>query len=279
MDATLSYGLPRINASGTLLEGIALWGELRADRHRRGDPRPRARLLRLGGLHGPPRHPQPRRHHRRPRCSASRRCSRSARTVAPYLDLQLVAFPQDGLYRAPNGLANLHPRARHGRRRRRRHPAFRAHHGGGRRARSRALAEIAAERGLMLDLHCDETDDPLSRHIETLAAETQRLGLGGRVAGSHLTSMHSHGQLLRLEAPAADRRGRRRRDPQPADQHHPAGPPRHLSQAPRPDPGARRCAPTASPSAGARTACSTPGTRSAPPTCSTSPSWACTSRR
>jgi cytosine deaminase len=54
-----------------------------------------------------------------------------------------------------------------------------------------ALCEIAAERGLMVDLHCDETDDPHSRHIETLAYETQRLGLQGRVAGSHLTSMHS----------------------------------------------------------------------------------------
>ena len=54
-----------------------------------------------------------------------------------------------------------------------------------------ALCEIAAERGLLVDMHCDETDDPLSRHIETLAYETQRLGLGGRVAGSHLTSMHS----------------------------------------------------------------------------------------
>ena len=43
----------------------------------------------------------------------------------------------------------------------------------------------------MVDMHCDETDDPLSRHIETLAYETQRLGLQGRVAGSHLTSMHS----------------------------------------------------------------------------------------
>ncbi|MDE1994291.1 MAG: amidohydrolase family protein, partial [Rhizobiaceae bacterium] len=39
--------------------------------------------------------------------------------------------------------------------------------------------------------HCDETDDPMSRHIETLAAETIRFGLQGRVAGSHLTSMHS----------------------------------------------------------------------------------------
>ena len=55
----------------------------------------------------------------------------------------------------------------------------------------RDLCAIAAERDLMVDLHCDETDDPLSRHIETLACETQRLGLAGRVAGSHLTSMHS----------------------------------------------------------------------------------------
>jgi cytosine deaminase len=53
------------------------------------------------------------------------------------------------------------------------------------------LCEIAAARGLMVDMHCDETDDPLSRHIEQLAYETQRLGLSGRVAGSHLTSMHS----------------------------------------------------------------------------------------
>jgi cytosine deaminase len=55
----------------------------------------------------------------------------------------------------------------------------------------RLLCEFAAEQGLMVDMHCDESDDPLSRHIETLAAETLRLGLQGRVAGSHLTSMHS----------------------------------------------------------------------------------------
>jgi cytosine deaminase len=53
------------------------------------------------------------------------------------------------------------------------------------------LCEIAAERGKLVDMHCDETDDPMSRHIETLAFEAQRLGLQGRVTGSHLTSMHS----------------------------------------------------------------------------------------
>ena len=101
----------------------------------------------------------------------------------------------------------------------------------------RTLAALAAERGLMLDLHCDETDDPLSRHIETLAAETlpPRPRRPQRRLAPHLDALD--GQLLRLEAPAADRRGRRRRDPEPAHQHHPPGPPRHLPQAPRPHPG------------------------------------------
>jgi len=55
----------------------------------------------------------------------------------------------------------------------------------------RVLCELAAERGLRVDMHCDESDDPLSRHVESLAFQTQRLGLHGRVTGSHLTSMHS----------------------------------------------------------------------------------------
>ena len=54
-----------------------------------------------------------------------------------------------------------------------------------------APCEIAAERGAMVDMHCDENDDPNSRMIETLVYETKRLGLQGRVTGSHLTSMHS----------------------------------------------------------------------------------------
>ena len=56
-------------------------------------------------------------------------------------------------------------------------------------------------------MHCDETDDPLSRHIETLAYESRRLGLHGRVAGSHLHVDAFDGQLLRLEAPAPHGRG------------------------------------------------------------------------
>ena len=79
-------------------------------------------------------------------------------------------------------------------------------------------------------MHCDESDDPMSRHVETLAYETQRLGLAAAAStGSHLTSMHSMdnyyvSKLLPLIAEAGVARDR-----QSADQYHAAGPPRHLS--------------------------------------------------
>src|SRR5262249_38751636 len=112
------------------------------------------------------------------------------RKVAPYLDLQLVAFPQDGYLRAAGAPQNLVRALDRGVDGVGGIPHFERTMAEGA-ASVRALCEIAAQRGLMVDMHCDETDDPASRHIETLAFETRRLGLTGRVAGSHLTSMHS----------------------------------------------------------------------------------------
>jgi len=112
------------------------------------------------------------------------------RKVAPYIDLQLVAFPQDGYLRAPTAPELLAEALRRGVDVVGGIPHFERTMADGA-ASVRALCEIAAERGLLVDMHCDETDDPLSRHVESLAFETQRLGLGGRVTGSHLTSMHS----------------------------------------------------------------------------------------
>jgi cytosine deaminase len=110
--------------------------------------------------------------------------------VQPYLDLQLVAFPQDGVLRSPNGLESLRRALDMGVEVVGGIPHFERTMAEGA-ASVRLLCEEAAQRGLRVDLHCDETDDPLSRHVETLAYETQRLGLQGRVNGSHLTSMHS----------------------------------------------------------------------------------------
>jgi cytosine deaminase len=77
-------------------------------------------------------------------------------------------------------------------------------------ARSPSSARSPPKRGLPVDMHCDETDDPLSRHIEQLAYETQRLGPAGP-RGRLAPDLHAFdGQLLCLEALAADRGGRRR---------------------------------------------------------------------
>ncbi len=189
LDATLSYGIPRINASGTLLEGIALWGELK--------PRLTHEALveralaycdwAVGrGLLAIRSHVDT----SDPRLVTVEAMLDVQRRVAPYLDLQLVAFPQDGVLRSPGGLDNLIRALDLGVQVVGGIPHFERTMAEG--AESvRILCELAAERGLPVDMHCDETDDPLSRHIETLACETQRLGLQGRVTGSHLTSMHS----------------------------------------------------------------------------------------
>ncbi|MEI9426730.1 amidohydrolase family protein [Mesorhizobium sp. Cs1299R1N3] len=189
MDATLSYGLPRINASGTLLEGIALWGELKplltheAVRDRALAYCDWAVSMGLLAI----------RTHVDvcdDRLLAVEALLEVKKAVAPYIDLQLVAFPQDGFYRSPTARQNTIRALDMGVNIVGGIPHFERTMADGTRSVTE-LCEIAAKRGLMVDLHCDETDDPLSRHIEQLANETQRLGLQGRVAGSHLTSMHS----------------------------------------------------------------------------------------
>jgi cytosine/creatinine deaminase len=189
LDSTLTYGMPRINASGTLLEGIALWGELKPTLVQDAvveralaycDWAVAKGLLAI-------------RSHVDvcdPRLLAVEALLDVRERVKPYLDLQLVAFPQDGVLRSPGALANLRRALALGVDVVGGIPHFERTMADG--AESvRILCEIAADEGRLVDMHCDETDDPMSRHIETLAFWTQRLGLHGRVTGSHLTSMHS----------------------------------------------------------------------------------------
>ena len=206
LDATLSLGMNgERNESGTLAEGIALWGrmapEITAENYRE-------RALRYcdiavsQGLLAVRTHVDVTDRH----LLAARTLADVKREVAPYLDLQLVAFPQMGFFCRDDMAASIREAL-----------SFGVDVVGGAphlertaelgRASITALCEIAADTGAMVDMHCDENDDPLSRHIETLTYETQRLGLQGRVVGSHLTSMHSMNnayaaRLIRLMAEA-----------------------------------------------------------------------------
>ena len=188
MDATLSYGLPRVNKSGTLLEGIQLWGELKPSLTKESIKN-RARKL----------------------CEWSiARGTLSIRShvdvsgdnllavdalleikdeMKDYIDLQLVAFPQDGLLRS-NCLNNLIKSLDMGVDVIGGIPHYERTMDDGSES-IKILCELAEKRGLLVDMHCDESDDPNSRHIETLTYHTNRLKMNGRVAGSHLTSMHS----------------------------------------------------------------------------------------
>ncbi|HUG22440.1 amidohydrolase family protein [Piscinibacter sp.] len=189
MDATLSYGLPRVNQSGTLLEGIALWGELKPQLTQEALVERAMQYCDWAvakGLLAIRTHVDV----CDDRLLAVEALLHVKQKVGPYLDLQLVAFPQDGLLRSPTALANLKRALAMGVDVIGGIPHFERTMADG--AESiRLLCELAVERGLRVDMHCDESDDPMSRHIETLAFHTQRLKLHGRVAGSHLTSMHS----------------------------------------------------------------------------------------
>src|SRR5438045_423469 len=185
MDSTLTYGMPRVNASGTLLEGIALWGELKPTLAQdaiveralaycdwavaRGLLAIRShvdvcdsRLLAVEAL------------------------LHVREKVKPYLDLQLVAFPQDGVLRSAGALDQLKRALAMGVDVIGGIPHFERTMADG--AESiRILCELAAQLGCPVDMHCDETDDQLSSTIEQLEIHTQRLGMRGRLTGSHLT--------------------------------------------------------------------------------------------
>lgn len=189
MDSTLTLGQPRLNRSGTLLEGIALWGELKPQLTQEAIMERALAYCDLAVARGM----GAIRSHVDvcdDRLLAVEALLEVKRRVAPYLTLQLVAFPQDGFLRSPTAEANLLHALDMGVEVVGGIPHFERTMSEGA-ASVKRLCEIAAERGLLVDMHCDESDDPHSRHIESLAYETQRLGLQGRVTGSHLTSMHS----------------------------------------------------------------------------------------
>lgn len=189
LDSALRFGKPRVNQSGTLREGIVLWGALRPTLTQAGIEQTATQYCHWALANGI----LAIRSHvdiSDPSLVAVQALLNVRSAFKPWLDLQLVAFPQDGLLRRAGAQDNLIRALDMGVDVIGGIPHFERTTQDGTLS-IEWLCRLAAERGLMVDMHCDETDDPMSRHIETLTANTQRFGLNGRVTGSHLTSMHS----------------------------------------------------------------------------------------
>jgi len=190
LDASLTAGRPRFNQSGTLIEGIHVWGELK-ESLTPDDVFERAReIVRWSAAQGTL--------HIRAHADVSAKNEAPVRgllrlrdELADLVTIQVTAFPQDGIYSDPRneglleraielgvdcvgGIPHYEPTSELG---------LREVH---------RVFELAKQHSRRIDVHCDETDDPASRFLEVMADDTVQHGLFGRVTASHCTAMGSY---------------------------------------------------------------------------------------
>ncbi|EPF13129.1 cytosine deaminase [Cedecea davisae] len=190
LDTTQTAGQPSWNQSGTLFEGIERWAERKALLSHE-DVKNRAwQTLKWQIANGI----QYVRTHvdvSDPTLTALKAMLEVKQEVAPWVELQLVAFPQEGILSYPNGEALLEEALQLGADVVGAIPHFEFTREYGVESLHKAFA-LAQKYNRRLDIHCDEIDDEQSRFVETVAALAHRDGIGARVTASHTTAMHSY---------------------------------------------------------------------------------------
>ncbi|MGI5168802.1 cytosine deaminase [Spirillospora sp. CA-253888] len=190
LDTTLTAGEPRWNASGSLWEGIAVWSERKASLTRDDVVSRASEVLRWYAANGVL-HVRSHVDVTDPGLVALEAMAEVREQVRDVIDLQLVAFPQEGIVSFENGPELLEEAARRGADVIGAIPHFEDTREDG--VRSLEIAfDIARRHGLLLDAHCDEIDDEQSRFVEVLATLARRGGLGSRATASHTTAMGSY---------------------------------------------------------------------------------------
>ena len=190
LDAVLTEGEPRSNQSGSLFEGIAIWGE-RVKSLTVQDVKRRVRQVLRWQLACGVQFVRSHVDVCDPQLTAVRALVELREEVAGNLEMQLVAFPQQGICSFDGGEELMRKAVAMGVDVVGGIPHFEITREYGERSVKFSFA-LAAEHGLRVDIHCDETDDEQSRFTEVMAAETIRLGMEGRVTASHTTAMHSY---------------------------------------------------------------------------------------
>jgi cytosine deaminase len=190
LDSSLTAGKPRYNESGTLLEGIQVWGELKPSLTEE-DVFARARQIVLWSAAQGTLFIRAHADVSGENEAMLRGLLRVRDELADLVTIQVTAFPQDGIFARPGdeerleaairagvdcvgGIPHYEPTGELG---------FREVH---------RVFELAKAHGRRIDVHCDETDDPHSRFLEAMADDTVKHGLGGRVTASHCTAMGSY---------------------------------------------------------------------------------------
>lgn len=190
LDTQLTAGQPRWNESGTLFEGIQIWGERRQELTKQDVKQRALATIRLLIKHGI----QHIRSHvdiSDPHLTALQALLELKEEVKDQVDIQLVAFPQDGV------LTNLQEKGLMEQAIKEGvdviggipHMEFTTEDGW---ESVHYLTRLAERYDRLVDMHCDEIDDPASRNLEVLAADAYKRGIGDRVTASHTTAMGSY---------------------------------------------------------------------------------------
>jgi cytosine/creatinine deaminase len=190
LDAVLTVGEPRFNESGSLFEGIAIWAE-RVKQLTVDDVKRRVRTVLRWQLANGVQFVRSHVDVCDPELKAVRALVELRQEIGDQMMLQLVAFPQQGIFSFDGGQDLMRKAVDMGVDVVGAIPHFEITREYGVESVKFAFA-LASNKGLRVDIHCDETDDDHSRFTEVMAAETIRLGMGGRVTASHTTAMHSY---------------------------------------------------------------------------------------
>jgi cytosine/creatinine deaminase len=190
LDSVLTVGEPRWNQSGTLFEGIQIWGDRKQEISLKDVKRRAVGMLKkhaaMGVLFV------------RTHADVSERQLIALKAllevreeVKDWISLQVVAFPQDGIYSKPENEALLEEALKMGADAVGGIPHYELTREDGVNSIHR-IFKLAEKYDRLIDIHCDEIDDDQSRFLEVVAACAIRSGMGSRVTASHTTAFGSY---------------------------------------------------------------------------------------
>lgn len=190
LDTTLTAGEPEWNKSGTLFEGIQRWSQ-RKETLTHEDVRTRSKTALKWQIAQGIQHVRTHVDVTDPNLTALKAMLEVKEEMAPYVDIQLVAFPQEGILSYPNGIELLEEALKMGADAVGGIPHFEFTREYGVESLKKAF-DLAEKYDRLVDIHCDEIDDEQSRFVEVVAKEAYERGIGARTTASHTTAMGSY---------------------------------------------------------------------------------------